>query len=200
VLTCRGLISAGIEGIFSAEAPLTGNGSHPLAELPISLSKKERRLIMSFRIKGLPAEDFNHLFALTDEELAKLRVVRRVADDRQPGYPCRVSLTDSKPGDELLLVNYEHLPVESPYRMRFAVFVRKGDETYDKIDTVPEQLRQRTLAVRAFDRHGMMLSFELADGRELEPTIDKLFANANAEYLHVHFAAPGCYAARIERA
>jgi hypothetical protein len=22
----------------------------------------------------------------------------------------------------------------------------------------------------------------------------------NAEYLHVHFAAPGCYAARVERA
>jgi len=155
---------------------------------------------MSFRIKGLPAEHFNHLFALTDEELAKHRAVRRIADERQPGYPCRVSLTDSKPGDELLLVNYEHLPVESPYRMRFAIFVRKGDETYDKIDAVPEQLRQRVLAVRAFDRHGMMLRFELADGRELEQAIDKLFANANAEYLHVHFAAPGCYAALIERA
>ena len=75
--------------------------------------------------------------------------MRRIADDRQPGYPCRVSLTDSKPGDELLLVNYEHLPVDSPYRMRFAIFVRKGDETYDKIDEVPEQLRKRTLAVAA---------------------------------------------------
>ena len=155
---------------------------------------------MSFRIKGLPAEHFDHLFALTDEELATQRVVRRIADDRQPGYPCRVSLTDSKPGDELLLVNYEHLPVASPYRMRFAIFVRKGDQTYDKIDTVPEQLRQRTLAVRAFDRHGMMLSFDLADGHQLEQAIDKLFANANAEYLHVHFAAPGCYAALVERA
>ncbi len=26
---------------------------------------------MSFRIKGLPAEHFSHLFAMTDEELAK---------------------------------------------------------------------------------------------------------------------------------
>jgi Protein of unknown function (DUF1203) len=156
-------------------------------------------MIMNFRIKGLPAEHFNHLFALTDEELAKHRVVRRIADDRQRGYPCRVSLADSKPGDELLLVNYEHLPVDSPYRMRFAIFVHKGDETYDKIDEVPEQLRQRMLAVRAFDRHGMMLSFELADGRELEQAIGTLFTNTDAEYLHVHFAAPGCYAARVER-
>ncbi len=154
---------------------------------------------MSFRIKGLPAEHFSHLFAMTDEELAKHHVVRRTADGRQPGYPCRVSLSDSKPGDELLLVNYEHLPVDSPYRMRFAIFVRNGDETYDKMGEVPEQLRKRVLAVRAFDGHGMMLAFELVDGRVLEQAIEKLFANPNAEYLHVHFAAPGCYAARVER-
>lgn len=48
---------------------------------------------MSFRIKGLPAEHFSHLFALPDEELAKRQAVRRIADDRQPGYPCRVSRT-----------------------------------------------------------------------------------------------------------
>jgi len=155
---------------------------------------------MSFRIRGLPAETFSHLFALSDEELAKHGALRRIADGRMPGYPCRVSLRDSKPGDELLLVNYEHLPVDSPYRMRFAIFVRKGDETYDRIDEVPEQLRKRSLAVRAFDDKGMMLGFELVDGREVERAIDKLFGLPNAEYLHVHFAAPGCYAARVDRA
>jgi hypothetical protein len=155
---------------------------------------------MSFRIKGLPAEHFNHLFAMTDEELAKHRVVRRISDDRGPGYPCRVSLTDSRPGDELLLVNYEHLPVDSPYRMRFAIFVRKGDKTYDKVDEVPEQRRRRMLAIRAFDAKGMMAGFELVDGHELEQVVEKLFANPTAEYLHVHFAAPGCYAARVDRA
>ncbi len=155
---------------------------------------------MGFRIKGLEAQEFDHLFMLSDEELAKLGAVRRIADDRRPGYPCRVSLTDSQPGDELVLVNYEHHPVSSPYRMRFAVYVRRGDKTYDEIDEVPEQLRVRMLAVRAFDNHGMMLGFELTDGRELERSIDKLFALPEAEYLHVHFAAPGCYAAKIERA
>jgi hypothetical protein len=53
---------------------------------------------MSFRIQGLAAENFDHLFALSDEELARLGAVRRTADDRKPGYPCRVSLTDSRPG------------------------------------------------------------------------------------------------------
>jgi hypothetical protein len=58
-------------------------------------------MIMSFRIKGLPAKYFSHLFTLPDEELAKHQAVRRIVDDRQPRYPCRVSLADSKPGDEI---------------------------------------------------------------------------------------------------
>ena len=155
---------------------------------------------MSYRIKGLPAERFDHLFTLSNAELLKHRCVRRIADDRTPGYPCRISLTDSQPGDELLLLNYEHLCVASPYRMRFAIYVRKGERTYDRIDEVPEQLRKRMLAVRSFDRNGMMVKCELVDGPILEGAIDRLLADPSAEYLHVHFAAPGCYAARIERA
>jgi hypothetical protein len=154
---------------------------------------------MTFRITGLPADDFADLFALSDEELAARGAVRRSADARTPGYPCRVSLTDSRPGDELLLVNYEHHPVSSPYRMRFAVFVRKG-ETYDAIGEVPEQLRIRTLAVRAFDADAMMVGWELIDGHQLEAAVERLLADPRAAYLHVHYAAPGCYAARVDRA
>jgi hypothetical protein len=155
---------------------------------------------MSFRITGLPAERFSHLFALSDEDLAAHGAVRRIADARTPGYPCRISLTDSQPGDELLLVNHEHHPVDSPYRMRFAIYVRKGEQTYDAVGQVPEQLRVRTLAVRAFDSGAMMVGWELIEGRELEAATERLFANPAAAYLHVHFAAPGCYAARVERA
>ena len=152
---------------------------------------------MGFRIVGLPAERFTHLFAMSDAELAEHGAVRRIADGRNPGYPCRVSLTDSQPGDELILVNYEHHAVESPYRMRFAVYVRRGEETFDRIDEVPEQLRLRALAVRAFDAHGMMQGWELVEGPDLEAAIERLFANSNAAYLHIHYAAPGCYAARV---
>ena len=152
---------------------------------------------MSFRITGLPAEHFDHLFALDDAQLARLGAVRRTADG---AYPCRISLTDSHPGDELILTNYEHHAVDSPYRMRFAVYVRKGEETYDKVDEVPEQLRKRTLAARAFDQHGMMVARELVEGAQLESAIGRLFAAPGSAYLHLHYAAPGCYAARVERA
>jgi hypothetical protein len=155
---------------------------------------------MHFRVRGLPAEDFAYLFALSDKDLKNHSAVRRIADAREPGYPCRISLTDSKPGDELILTNYEHHAVASPYRMRFAIFVRKDEQTFDAVDCVPEQLRKRVLALRAFDADAMMVGWELTEGARLESAIERLFAEARASYLHAHFAAPGCYAARIERA
>ena len=155
---------------------------------------------MHFRIQGLPADQFAPLFSMSDAELAKRGAVRRIADDRGRGYPCRVSLTDSTPGDELILVNYEHHAVASPYRMRFAIYVRPGEQQYDAVDEVPDYLRGRTLAARAFDANGMMVGWELAEGDALEGTIEKLLSQPRAVYLHIHFAAPGCYAARIEPA
>ncbi|HVC53886.1 MAG TPA: DUF1203 domain-containing protein [Stellaceae bacterium] len=155
---------------------------------------------MSFRITGLPAEEFAALFDLSDEALAARAAVRQITDDRRPGYPCRVSLTDSEPGDEVILVNYEHHPVSSPYRMRFAIYVRRGEQTFDSIDEIPEQLRSRTLAVRAFDSSGMMVGWELTEGRELEAAIERRFADPSTAYLHLHYPAPGCYAARVDRA
>ena len=106
---------------------------------------------------------------MPDWALRKLGAVRTVADGPRP---CRVSLTDAKPGDELILVNYEHHPVASPYRMRFAIYVRAGEERFDAVDTVPEQLRSRTLAVRGFDAGGMMTGWELVEGVKLAQSAD----------------------------
>ena len=155
---------------------------------------------MSFCITALPADEFAPLFALSDEELGRRGAVRRIADGRVPGAPCRISLTDARAGDELLLVNYEHHAVASPYRMRFAVYVRKGEERFDATDEIPEQLRIRTLAVRSFDEAGMMVERELVEGTDLDGAIERLFADPSAAYLHIHYAAPGCYAARVDRA
>ena len=152
---------------------------------------------MNYRILGLPAANFTHLFKMSDAELADVGAVRRIADGN---YPCRVSLTDSQAGEELLLVNYEHHAVASPYRMRFAIFVREGDQTYDRVNEIPAQFLNRKLAVRSFDEGGMMVANQLVDGGDIEPVIEKLFAPSNVDYLHVHYASAGCYAARVERA
>ena len=151
---------------------------------------------MSFRITGLAAETFEPLFDLSDAELKARGGVRRKASGREP---CRVSLTDAEPGDDLILVNYEHLPLASPYRMRYAVFVRRGETRFDRPDTVPEQLRSRMLAVRSFDGGGMNVAHELVEGTALGDAIERLFADPAAAYLHIHYASAGCYAARVDR-
>lgn len=152
---------------------------------------------MGFRISGLPAEPFAHLFALSDAELAAHGAVREVAAGR---YPCRISLTDAEPGDTLILVNYLHQPANTPYRSRHAIYVREGETRYEAFDQVPEQLRRRTLSVRGFDDAGMITEADLVEGTELEQLIERFFGNPRTRYLHVHFAKPGCYAALVERA
>jgi hypothetical protein len=136
---------------------------------------------------------------MSDGELAAHQAVRRIADSK-PGFPCRISLTDAEPGQEVILVHYEHHAVASPYRASHAIYVRDGETTYDAIDRVPEQLRLRLLSVRAFDSAGMLVRAEVIDGAQLEGVVAQLLDDERAGYLHVHYAKPGCYAARIERA
>jgi hypothetical protein len=45
-----------------------------------------------------------------------------------------------------------------------------------------------------------MVEGDVCDGRELDTTIQRLLAKSEVGYLHAHYAKPGCYAARIERA
>lgn len=154
---------------------------------------------MRFRVTGLPAADFAHWFDLDDTQLAT-RAARRVRADAAHAFPCRISLTDAAVGDEVLLINHEHLPVDSPYRSRHAIYIRAGERTFDAVDTVPDMLRRRLLSVRAFDDAGLMTGCDVVEGAELERVVAALFSEPKAAYLHVHFARPGCYAARIERA
>lgn len=155
---------------------------------------------MNFQISGLPLNQFAPLFALSDQELARHDAVRVIADQR-PGFPCRVSLQDAEIGERLILLNHEHLAVASPYRSRHAIYVRESaTEAHFAVDEVPEQLRTRRLSVRAFDAKGMMTGAEVAPGTALESVIKQLFSHPEVEYLHIHNAKPGCYAARVDRA
>jgi hypothetical protein len=153
---------------------------------------------MSFRITGLPADKFQPLFAMSDDELKHHGALRLTADG--PGYPCRVSLTDAAPGDELILVHYKHQDADTPFRASHALYVRPGEERYDAIAEIPAQLRKRLLSIRAFDAKGMMLEADVADGTAVEPVIARMFGNDKVAYLHLHYARQGCYAARVDRA
>lgn len=154
---------------------------------------------MAFQISALGADQFSHLFGQTEDELAQSGVQRMLADDC-PGYPCRVSLEDAEVGEPVLLMNYEHQPAASPFRSSHAIFVREwAIQARPGDNEVPEFLRKRLLSVRAFDGRGMMLDADVVDGHDLEPLIERMFANHSADYLHIHNARLGCYAALVLR-
>ena len=155
---------------------------------------------MSFQITGLPRSEFAPLFSLSDEELVAREAVR-VVSDGQSGYPCRVSLQDADKGETLILLNYEHLSVASPYRSRHAIYVRQtATDAALEVDEVPALFRTRLLSVRAFDRKGMMRDADVVPGTAIEKVIEHMFENSATEYVHVHYAKPGCFAARVDRA
>jgi hypothetical protein len=155
---------------------------------------------MDFRIKGLPAAEFAHLSGMDDAQLRELGV-QRVRVDEPHSAPDRISLRDAEPGETVLLLNYEHLPVPTPYRSRHAIYVVEGEQrTYDAVNAVPEPMRRRLLSLRAFDAEGAMIDADVVDGSQVEPLIERLLQDTRTAYVHAHYARRGCFAARIERA
>jgi hypothetical protein len=143
---------------------------------------------------------FQPLFSLSDAELSA-RNMRRVVADGRPVYPCRVSLQDASEGERLLLLPHAHHVVDTPYRASGPIYVREAaKQALPAKDEIPELLRGRVLSLRAYDEDGMMVWAEVLPGTEVEQGIERLLAIPRTSYLHIHYAKPGCYACRVDRA
>lgn len=154
---------------------------------------------MSFRITGLPAQPFAHLFGLDDAELARYGALRLVTAEGDR-HPDRIELRLARPGEAVLLVNHEHQGADTPYRSRHAIFVREhAGASFDAVDRVPTMLRS-LMSLRAFDAQGMMVDADVAEGEAVEGLIERLLGQPEVAYLHAHYARRGCYAALIRRA
>ena len=154
---------------------------------------------MSFVVTGLPVETFSQLFGLSPRALARRGAVRVTAE---PGgrYPCRVTLADAAPGDTLLLVNHESHSVATPYRSAYAIYVNEtAKESLRFEDELPPVLRGRPIALRVFDKEGMLIGAQLALHDDVREAVERAFSDPEAAYIHAHNAAAGCYAARIDR-
>ncbi|MEM1236247.1 MAG: DUF1203 domain-containing protein [Pseudomonadota bacterium] len=150
---------------------------------------------MTFQFEALPAEEFAPLFAMSEKELSDNLAVRVTAPDSNA--PCRVSLKRATPGEALILANYTHLDVHSPYASRHAVYVREGAETaYPSPGEIPEIMVGNTLALRAFDAGGFIVDREIAEGDVMRPVLERLLALPGVAHVDVHYAGAGCFAAR----
>lgn len=155
---------------------------------------------MSFQIHALSPAQFEPLFALSDNELNKVRTTRMIVEEK-PGYPCRVSLADAEIGETVILVNFQHQPAESPYQATHAIFVRQNvEQAIPDIGVIPESIKTRLISVRAFDYRHNMINADVVDGSDLSESIQAILQDTNVAYLHLHNAKPGCFAARVTRA
>ena len=154
---------------------------------------------MAYRIEGLAPDAFASLFGMMDGELAA-RGAMRVTADSPTGFPCRVSLQDAAPGEELVLLNHVSHDVDGPFRTAYAIYVRKdagAPASYE--DEAPPYLDNRTLSLRGFGADGLLKNALLAMPGEADAKIRDLFESAEIATIHAHAATYGCFLARIER-
>lgn len=154
----------------------------------------------SFQLIGIEHQRFELLFNLTTPQLAE-HGAERVFADEPFGYPCRITLEDAAVGDELLLLPYLHQPAASPYRASGPIFVKRG-ATQRRLAAgeVPASITRRLMSVRAYDASHAIVAASVCEGVATERELQRYFADARVEYVHLHNATHGCFACEVIRA
>ena len=99
-----------------------------------------------FQISALRRDDFDELFPAGRPRACR-PWRKAVPRGRKPGFPCRVSLQDAEPGEQVILVPYSHQSADSPYKASGPIFVREHAQTASiPPDTIPALLRTRVLS------------------------------------------------------
>lgn len=162
-------------------------------------NRKKLSLMHSFQITNLDPHLVQAFFEMDDQELALHHACRTTAMAK-PGYPCRVSLQDAEVGEELILFNYPHHDVASPYRASGPVFVRKNACSAGlAVNELPGHLSHRQLSLRGYDEKSMLIAAKTIQGGELGSAIQQLLGEEKVQYIHVHNAAQGCFHCEVRR-
>lgn len=152
-----------------------------------------------FLIKAIEKYKVNELFQCTDKQLLTKHAQWIIADS-SPGYPCRVSLVDAAVGERVLAVPFMYHNVNSPYRASGPIFIREHSETAQlQVNEIPGLLRHRLLSVRAYNSKNFMIDAAVLQGVELDSALNKMFSNNRVEYIHIHYAIPGCFSCSVHR-
>jgi Protein of unknown function (DUF1203) len=116
--------------------------------------------------------------------------------------PCRRCLRNAEVGEDLVLAPYDPFIVRSPYAGDGPVFVHAdGCEPFEPAPgAVSEQVAGRVLSVRAYDGEAMMTASTVLAGERFPQQVEELLDDDDVAFLHVHFAGPGCFAFRVDRA
>ena len=104
----------------------------------------------------------------------------------------------------MMLISYDPFKGISPYSCRSPIYLHHDPpcEQFDgaAADVLPEQQRKRPqLSVRAYDKDHMLVGYDVVNGQRLIETCEGLLSGNGAEYVHIHYAGPGCFAVRVNK-
>jgi len=122
-----------------------------------------------------------------------------IVADAPAAFPCRHCLRDAEPGERMLLASHSPFALPGPYKEVGPVFVHADACARFAGSELPLQLRRRLLAVRGYDRAQSLVDFAVVEGAAVDGELERLLARDDVAFVHVRFARPGCFAARIER-
>ncbi|WP_436530607.1 DUF1203 domain-containing protein [Actinoplanes sp. HUAS TT8] len=106
----------------------------------------------------------------------------------------RCCLRGARPGEELLLFNYEPPVPSSPYREMGAVFAHATTCEGPAGDGYPEDWRGRPQALRAYDSRGWIHpNTRVHDGTDPEGALAAVFADPEVVQVHSRNIAYGCF-------
>ena len=118
------------------------------------------------------------------------------------GAPCRHCLQIIAAGaEQSTLFTYdafegiESLPLPGPVYIHAEACAR-----YPEKGSFPAQLRNSPRTLNAYARGRRLISTEYAENGNVDAGVEKLFARADVDYIHVRSTTAGCYTFRIERA
>ena len=154
----------------------------------------------NFRVTGLDPAPFVPLFHRSDAELASCGVARCIAPPNAT-WPCRVSLAQAEPGEELLLLPFVHQPGLSPYHASGPIYVRRGvTRAVLAPGELPQIVRTRLMSIRAYDVRDWIVEGMVRDGALVAGELERLMQRSDVAYIHLHNAGRGCFACHVERA
>ena len=154
---------------------------------------------IEFQVSGIQTAEIQDIINYDESSWIRSNI-KKVTVDSKPGYPCRWSLEDAEIGEEVLLFTYTHHAVESPYRSSGPVYIRPmAKQAQLKPNQLPLMLHHRLLSLRVYNQKAFMIDARTIEGKVTEETIQDIFRNPEASYIHVHNSGPGCYNCQINR-
>jgi len=149
---------------------------------------------MTFRLQTIDPETLDHVRRTGLDPFGD--PAERITVSESNSAPCRATLEDAVPGEDVLLLRYAPLTANTPYRFTGPVFVRASDCQPRHVPdpgVLPEMVARRLLSLRAFTADGRIHRSDVSDGREAAQEINAMLAEDGVASVHIHAARNGCW-------